>query len=197
MTMAQRISATTRNEQLAAIAQQVAACPRCPALVVDRTHAVFGSGNPAAQIMLVGEAPGRNEDLEGQPFVGASGRLLTDILAKVGLTREEVFITNVVKCRPPGNRKPLPTEAANCREYLVGQIALIRPRVLVALGATAAAALIASPLAIGKLRGTVQQYEEIPVVCTYHPAYVFRNRAMAAEIQADLEIALQYARGGI
>jgi DNA polymerase len=186
--MTQKLSAAKRDRELADLANQVSVCSQCAALVAGRTHPVFGSGNHSAAILLVGEAPGRNEDLKGEPFVGAAGRVLNGILEALGVLREDVFITNVVKCRPPKNRKPLPDEIANCRPYLETQIALIQPRVLGALGGTAAGALLDTRETLARLRGTVHRYRNIPVVCTYHPAYVFRNREIESLIQDDLRL---------
>lgn len=185
------LSEAQRDQQLALIGGQVATCPRCPALVASRTHPVFGTGNHAARIMLVGEAPGRNEDLKGEPFVGAAGRVLNKILAAVGVDRTEVFISNVIKCRPPKNRKPLPDEIANCRPYLESQIELIQPRAIGALGATAAGALLDTRQTLGSLRGAVHHYRGIPVICTYHPAYVFRNREIEADIEVDVRLLVE------
>lgn len=156
---------------------EVAACRRC-ALAETRTNTVFGSGNPGARLVFVGEAPGRDEDLQGLPFVGRAGQLLTDIIEKgMGLKRSEVFICNVLKCRPPENRNPLAGEVEQCEPYLIRQLELIRPRVICALGTYAAQTLLKTEETIGRLRGRWHFYHGIPLRATYHPAYLLRNPA--------------------
>jgi DNA polymerase len=162
-------------------------CGLCPA----RTHAVPGEGNPKAGLVLVGEGPGATEDETGRPFVGAAGRLLEDILGAVELAREDVFICNVVKCRPPQNRKPLPEEIAACMPYLHRQLALIRPKVILTLGGTAAEALLCVRQSLGKLRGQVHSYDGIPLVATYHPAALLRNPDWKKPTWDDVRIARQ------
>lgn len=152
----------------------VRTCTRC-ALCETRTHAVPGEGNPAARLMLVGEGPGESEDLSGRPFVGRAGELLTKMLAAIQVPREETFIANVVKCRPPRNRVPLPDERDACLPYLHRQIALVNPAVLLALGGTASAALLDVKSSLGALRGQVHQWHGIPLIVTYHPAALLRN----------------------
>lgn len=164
---------------------RVLACTRCPHLVASRTQVVFGVGNPRAELMFVGEAPGAEEDVRGEPFVGAAGQLLTRIIQAMGLSRETVYIANILKCRPDtpgqasGNRKPTSEEMRTCLPYLQEQIDLIRPRVLVGLGATAIEGLLGKTAGIGRLRGQWQQYRGIPLMPTYHPAYLLRNQAPA------------------
>ena len=159
----------------AALEATVAGCVACP-LAAGRTQTVFGTGHRQAHWMIVGEAPGEQEDLTGEPFVGVSGRLLDAMLRALGLTRadappeRQVYIANTVKCRPPGNRNPQPAELARCEAYLARQIALVRPRVIVAMGRFAAQSLLRSDLPIGKLRGTLHRYGGVPLVATYHPA---------------------------
>jgi uracil-DNA glycosylase, family 4 len=150
---------------------------------------VPGEGSPKSRLVCVGEAPGANEDETGRPFVGAAGQLLTKILAAVELPREDVFICNVLKHRPPGNRNPLPDEVAACSPYLVRQLELIKPKVIVAFGAFAAQTLLETKLTIGKLRGLVHQYHGIPLVVTYHPAALLRNPAWKRPTWEDVKLA--------
>ncbi|MGX6564681.1 uracil-DNA glycosylase [Cupriavidus necator] len=167
----------------------VAGCTAC-GLCQHRTNTVFGVGDRQAEWMLVGEAPGENEDLQGEPFVGQAGKLLDNMLGALGLVRgRNVFIANVLKCRPPGNRNPEPEEVAQCEPFLRRQIALVKPRVIVVLGRFAAQSLLRSTTPIGKLRGTVHSYEGIPVVVTYHPAYLLRTLTDKARAWEDLCLA--------
>ncbi|WP_373377867.1 uracil-DNA glycosylase family protein [Cupriavidus nantongensis] len=167
----------------------VAGCTAC-GLCQTRTNTVFGVGARQAEWMLVGEAPGENEDLQGEPFVGQAGKLLDNMLGALGLARgRNVFIANVLKCRPPGNRNPEPEEVAQCEPFLRRQIALVRPRVIVVLGRFAAQSLLRTTTPIGKLRGTVHAYEGIPVVVTYHPAYLLRTLTDKARAWEDLCLA--------
>jgi DNA polymerase len=159
---------------LEALAAMVAACTKC-ALAQTRTHVVPGEGNARAQLVLVGEAPGATEDETGRPFVGRAGLLLNDILKAIGLAREEVFICNVLKCRPPGNRDPEPLEVAACSPYLHRQLELIRPKVILALGRPAANTLLGTTASLGELRGKLHRYRGIPLIATYHPAALLRN----------------------
>lgn len=158
-------------------------CTECPHLVRSRRQVVFGVGNPQAELMFVGEAPGADEDAEGEPFVGRAGQLLTKIIQAMGFTRETVYIGNVLKCRPdmpdgaPGNRKPRPEEMSTCLPWLAKQIELIQPRVLVALGATAVEGLLGETRPMNQLRGRWLDYQGIPVMPTYHPAYLLRNQS--------------------
>ncbi|MBF6987410.1 uracil-DNA glycosylase [Cupriavidus sp. IK-TO18] len=167
----------------------VAGCTAC-GLCQTRTNTVFGVGDRQAEWMLVGEAPGENEDLQGEPFVGQAGKLLDNMLGALGLARgRNVFIANVLKCRPPGNRNPEPAEVAQCEPFLRRQIALVRPKVIVVLGRFAAQSLLRTTTPIGKLRGTVHTYEGIPVVVTYHPAYLLRTLTDKARAWEDLCLA--------
>jgi DNA polymerase len=177
-----------RVRRLADLKEQVARCTRCAALVECRTQAVFGVGSPTARLCFVGEAPGQEEDRQGEPFVGAAGQLLNRILAACKLERDEVYILNVLKCRPPGNRNPLPDEAANCRGFLEQQIEIIRPEFLCALGGVAAQALLETNSSIGNLRGRIHAYRGIPVVCTYHPAYLLRNPSAKRYVWDDMKM---------
>jgi DNA polymerase len=180
------VEAPSKRQQLSALACEVERCRRCP-LYRTRTHAVISDGSPDARLMFVGEAPGREEDLQGVPFVGAAGQLLTKMIHAMGLTREEVYICNVLKDRPPGNRTPEPAEVEACLPFLQAQIAIVRPSVICALGAVAAKALLGPHVAITKVRGHVMEYEGIPLVPTYHPAYLLRNPEAKRFAWADLK----------
>lgn len=175
-------------DSLAAIAEATRGCTRCP-LYQTAKHAVPGEGSPDADLMVVGEAPGANEDETGRPFIGAAGQLLTKILAAVNLGRDDVFIANVIKHRPPGNRNPKPDEVLACSPYLVRQIELVRPKVILALGTFAAQTLLDTKLAIGKLRGAVHEYHGVPLIVTYHPAALLRNPAWKRPTWEDVQLA--------
>ena len=176
--------ATEKSAAFAALRERALACLKCPNLVASRKNVVFGVGNIDAQLMFVGEAPGADEDEQGEPFVGAAGQLLTKIIAATGLSRGDVYIANILKCRPDmpagssGNRKPTPAEMQTCIRYLHEQIDLIKPKVLVALGGTAMEGLLGLT-GITKLRGHWHEYRGIPLMPTYHPAYLLRNQAMS------------------
>ncbi|MFO1476776.1 MAG: uracil-DNA glycosylase [Verrucomicrobiota bacterium] len=173
-----------KAQALAELRTRALACQRCPNLASSRKNVVFGVGNPDARILFVGEAPGADEDEQGEPFVGKAGQLLTKIIQAMGLSRDQVYIANILKCRPDtpgqtaGNRKPTPDEMATCIPYLHEQIDVIQPAVLVALGATAVEGLLGKTLGITKLRGQWQSYRGIPLMPTYHPAYLLRNQAI-------------------
>jgi DNA polymerase len=175
---------TNKSAAMTALRERALVCVKCPNLASSRTNVVFGVGNLDAQVMFVGEAPGADEDVQGEPFVGAAGQLLTKIIGATGLTRNDVYIANILKCRPDmppgvsGNRKPTPEEMQTCIPYLHEQIDLIQPKVLVALGGTAVEGLLGLT-GIMKLRGQWQTYRGIPLMPTYHPAYLLRNQAMA------------------
>jgi len=173
---------------LEAIAETVRRCTRC-SLYKTATHGVPGEGNPEADLVLVGEAPGADEDASGRPFVGASGQLLTKILAAINLAREDVFICNVVKHRPPGNRNPATDEVAACSPYLVRQLELVRPKVILTVGNFAAQTLLDTKLGIGKLRGQVHLYRGVPLVATYHPAALLRNPTWKRPTWEDVQLA--------
>ncbi len=175
-------------DSLEAIAAHVASCTRCP-LHATATNAVPGEGNPNADFMCVGEAPGATEDQTGRPFVGAAGQLLTKILAAIDFKREDVYICNVLKHRPPGNRNPLPDEVKACSPYLLRQIELIQPKVILALGTFAAQTLLNTTLSIGKLRGQVHRYYGVPLVVTYHPAALLRNPGWKRPTWEDVQLA--------
>ncbi len=166
-----------RRQALELLAEQVSTCSRCPALMSTRTQTVFGQGSPGAELCFLGEAPGADEDAQGLPFVGAAGQLLNRILAACGLKREEVYIMNILRCRPPGNRTPQPDEAANCREYLEKQIELVGPKFICAMGLCAAQNLLGTAQSLARLRGRFHDYHGIQVLCTYHPAYLLPHRS--------------------
>jgi len=172
-----------KAELLSAIRERVRACTRCQHLACSRTQTVFGVGNPDADLMFIGEAPGADEDQQGEPFVGRAGQLLTRIIKAMNFAREDVYIANILKCRPDtppgsfGNRPPTPTEMQTCRPYLVEQINIIQPSVLVALGAVAVEGLLGMRGTMRELRGRWHTYNGIPLMITYHPAYLLRNQA--------------------
>ncbi|MBX3621493.1 MAG: uracil-DNA glycosylase [Rhizobacter sp.] len=178
----------------------VAGCTACK-LCSGRTQTVFGVGNEQAHWMIVGEAPGEQEDLKGEPFVGKSGQLLDNMLRAVGLTRgeappaQQVYIANTVKCRPPGNRNPEPAELAQCEPFLIRQIALVKPRIILAMGRFAVQSLLRSTEPIGRLRGRVHTYQGVPLVVTYHPAYLLRNPEDKARAWDDLCLAREVLSG--
>jgi len=174
-------------ETLEAVAASVAACTQCP-LHKTALNPVPGAGSPNAGLMIVGEAPGATEDEQGLPFVGAAGQLLTKILAAVNLTRDDVFICNVLKHRPPGNRNPAPDEVTACTPYLIRQFELIRPRAILALGSFASQTLLETKLAIGKLRGQLHKYHGVPLIVTYHPAALLRNPSWKRPTWEDVQL---------
>jgi DNA polymerase len=184
------MDSTPAWETLDEVVSTIAGCRKC-FLCEGRTHTVPGEGDPHARLMFVGEGPGQTEDQTGRPFVGRAGELLTQIIEAIGLRREAVFIANAVKCRPPQNRKPLPDELAACWPYLERQIELVRPRVLVALGATAAESLLQARKSLTELRGRVHSYRGIPLVVTYHPAALLRNPNWKKPTWDDVRIARQ------
>jgi DNA polymerase len=175
-------------QTLEEIAEVVAGCRRCP-LYATAKNPVPGDGSPVADFMIVGEAPGANEDEQGKPFVGQAGQLLTKIIGAIDLKREDVFIANVLKHRPPGNRNPTPDEVSACSPYLVRQIELVRPKVILALGTFAAQTLLETKLTIGKLRGQVHRYYGVPLIVTYHPAALLRNPAWKRPTWEDVQLA--------
>jgi len=170
-----------------ALRSQVAACKQCE-LHKTRTQTVFGVGDPHADWLFIGEAPGADEDRQGEPFVGRAGQLLNNMIKALGLSRERVYIANILKCRPPRNRDPLPVESQTCRPYLQGQIELLAPRVIVALGRVAAQNLLRTDTPIGRMRGRQYIYEksDIPVIVTYHPAYLLRSPREKRKVWQDL-----------
>lgn len=168
-----------RRQQLDLLSTEIKSCVRCTGLCSTRTQTVFGAGPFDPDVCFLGEAPGADEDAQGTPFVGAAGQLLNKIIAACGFQREEVYICNILKCRPPGNRTPLPDEADNCLPFLKRQLDIVRPRFIVCLGGTAAKYLLNTNVALGELRGRFHEYNGIPVVVTYHPAYLLPHRAPA------------------
>ncbi len=180
----------------AGLQERVAACTRC-ALHETRTQTVFGTGSRSADWLIIGEAPGADEDRKGEPFVGRAGQLLTEMLKAAGMERGDVYITNILKCRPPNNRDPLPGEVACCHEYLARQIELIEPRLILAVGRIAAQNLLETETPVGRLRGRVHRYgpSGIPLVVTYHPAYLLRSPLEKRKSWEDLQLALRAFRG--
>lgn len=179
------LNGEAKLQAFADLRARVMGCVKCPNLVSSRTNVVFGVGNPDAELMFVGEAPGADEDRQGEPFVGAAGQLLTKMIQAMGLTRDSVYIANILKCRPDtpgqayGNRKPTPEEMQTCIPWLHQQIDLIRPKVLVGLGATAIEGLLGKTIGITRLRGSWHTYRSIPLMPTYHPAFLLRNQAIS------------------
>ncbi len=182
------------EEILAAVAGEIRGCTRC-ALGLSRRTAVPGEGDPRAPLVFVGEGPGEEEDLQGRPFVGAAGQLLEKIIRAMGLAREEVFIANAVKCRPPRNRTPRPEEIAACRDFLLRQIRAVSPRVVVTLGAVATAGLLEAGGGISRIRGRFQQWEGIAVMPTYHPSYLLRNPERKREVWEDMKQVMALLHG--
>jgi uracil-DNA glycosylase family 4 len=181
------------NNELESFYHDINSCRKC-ALGSLRTNFVFGTGNPKAQLMFVGEAPGQDEDLQGKPFVGRAGQLLTLMIRAINLSREQVYIANVLKCRPPNNRDPLPEEVEKCEPYLLKQIDLISPQLIVALGRYAAATLLRTKAALGELRKTLHTYNNVPLVVTYHPAALLRNPLLKKEAWEDLKKIAAYLK---
>lgn len=175
-----------KRTRLESFRRQALVCQACR-LHKGRTQVVFGEGSLDARLVFVGEGPGREEDLQGRPFVGAAGTLLTKIIQAMGLQREEVYIANVVKCRPPMNRPPEPDEVAACSGYLRAQLSTIQPKIICALGKTAASSLLGTEAPMNQLRGRTFQWEGIPVIVTYHPAYLLRNPAAKKDVWADMQ----------
>jgi len=172
--------------------ERVAACSRCE-LAQSRTQTVFGVGSRDADWLIIGEAPGAEEDRRGEPFVGRAGQLLDQMLQAIGQSRESVFIANILKCRPPNNRDPKPAEAAACREYLQQQIDMVRPRIILAVGKIAAQNLLDSSDPVGRMRGRAHTFGDIPLVVTYHPAYLLRSPSQKKKSWSDLCLAARLA----
>jgi len=178
----------SREQALKAYYQEIKDCRKCP-LRRTRKKFVFGEGNPMAKLVFIGEAPGSDEDLEGRPFVGAAGKLLTRIIENgLQMRREEVFIANILKCRPPGNRNPLPGEIEQCEPHLIRQLAIIQPRIICALGTFAAQTLLRTKISISSLRGQVHYYQDIKVIPTYHPAALLRNPSWKRSVWEDIQL---------
>ena len=176
---------------LEVLRQEVAECTLCDELATTRTQTVFGVGNPDARLCILGEAPGADEDRLGEPFVGRGGQLLNKILAACKLEREDVYILNVLRCRPPGNRNPQEDEAHNCRRFLERQLQLVDPEFICCMGAVAAQNLLSTTTPIGRLRGKVHDYRGIQVVCTYHPAYLLRNPSAKKNTWDDMKMLMR------
>ena len=183
---------SSRRDALSVLAKCVTGCQRCPELASRRTQTVFGVGNPTADIMFIGEAPGAEEDAKGEPFVGPAGQLLNKIIEASQLKREDLYICNILRCRPPGNRNPLPEEAANCREFLDAQIHVVQPKYIVCWGTVAAQNLLNETQAVGKLRGKLFDYQGIKVMCTYHPSYLLRNPAAKKQVWEDMKFFMKH-----
>ena len=177
-----------------ALKEAVKACTAC-GLRAGCTQTVFGVGDEQAKWLIIGEAPGADEDKQGEPFVGRAGQLLNSMIAALGLKREQVYIANVLKCRPPGNRDPKPEEAELCRPFLERQIALIQPRIILAVGRIAAQNLLQTETPIGRLRGTVHRLGSVPLVVTYHPAYLLRSPGEKRKAWVDMKLAMRTAQG--
>ena len=181
------VSVTQGPESLAAIREDIGECVRCKLCSLGRRQIVFGVGNPNADLMFVGEAPGRDEDIQGIPFVGRAGQKLTQIIEAIGLKREDVYIANVIKCRPPENRNPEPDEVEQCEPFLFRQVDTIRPKVIVALGTFAAKSLLKSTDSISRLRGRVYDYRGAKLIPTFHPAFLLRNPSCRREVWEDMK----------
>lgn len=186
-----RLSKKARQELLDEVNVRVRACEKCRELCTTRTQTVFGVGNPASRLVFLGEAPGADEDRLGEPFVGRAGKLLDKILEACTLSRQKVYILNILKCRPPNNRNPAGDEAANCDEFLRAQLDIIRPEYICCLGSVAAQNLLATQETIGKLRGRFHPWRGIQVLATYHPAYLLRNPAAKAEVWKDMQFLMK------
>jgi DNA polymerase len=179
-----------REALLQDLAQCVAGCTRCPELARTRKQTVFGVGHPQARVMFIGEAPGADEDRIGEPFVGKAGQLLNKIIEACGWRRSDLYICNILRCRPPENRTPSEEEARNCREYLDGQIAIVNPEYIVCWGSCAAQNLLATKDSIGKMRGRFYQHGRAKVLCTYHPSYLLRNPEAKKPVWEDMKFLL-------
>ncbi|MEM8945271.1 MAG: uracil-DNA glycosylase [Planctomycetota bacterium] len=184
-------ASTSTAPTLEVLAAEVAACTLCEELATTRTQTVFGVGDPNARLCVLGEAPGADEDRLGEPFVGRGGQLLNKILEACSLRREDVYILNVLRCRPPGNRNPKEDEVHNCRQFLERQIQLVDPEFICCMGAVAAQNLLSTTTPIGRLRGEVHDYRGIKVVCTYHPAYLLRNPSAKKNTWEDMKMLMR------
>jgi DNA polymerase len=182
-----------RKERLEELYREASACRRC-AISRTRTRLVFGAGSPCARLMFIGEAPGYHEDQQGIPFVGPAGQLLTRIIQAIGLTRDEVYIANILKCRPPENRNPTPEETLNCYPFLMRQIELIKPAIIVALGGVAAKKLLKTDRPTGALRGEFHDFQNTRLIVTFHPAYLLRNPADKAKTWEDMKLVRDHLR---
>ena len=182
----------SKSELLKIVAEEVSRCTLCEELALTRTQTVFGVGNPDSELVFLGEAPGADEDRLGEPFVGRAGKLLDDIIVKgMKLRREDVYICNILRCRPPGNRNPLPEEAEHCRPFLDRTLEIIGPKFICCLGAVAVRNLLQVDTPIGKMRGRILDYNGIKVICTYHPAYLLRNPAAKKDTWEDIKLLMR------
>jgi DNA polymerase len=187
----QSLDKATGFDNLEQLRDEIGDCRRCQ-LSQGRTHIVFGVGNPDADVVFVGEAPGRDEDIKGEPFVGKAGQLLTRIITAMGLTRDDVYICNVIKCRPPENRDPLPVEIETCEPFLKEQLGIIKPRVICALGSFATQTLLKSEVRISRLRGQFRDYNGIPLMPTYHPSFLLRNPHAKRDVWEDIKVVMKF-----
>ena len=185
-----KIPAAERAAALKAIQEEIGDCTRCPLAYAGRKKIVFGDGSPTARLMFVGEGPGADEDVQGIPFVGKAGQLLNNMIAAMGLARSDVYIANIVKCRPPGNRVPEPVEANTCSQFLLRQIDVVQPEVIVALGSTAAMYLLGVKQSLSTLRGRWHSCRGAKLVVTYHPAFLLRDPRQKAEAWKDLQMVM-------
>lgn len=181
----------SKEDALRVLEQDIGECTRCPLAFQGRHKIVFGDGDAHARLMFVGEGPGADEDMQGLPFVGRAGQLLNNMISAMGLKREQVYIANIVKCRPPQNRVPEPEEANTCSPFLLRQIEIVAPEVIVALGSTAATYLLGAKSSLSALRGRIHQAQNSKLIVTYHPAYLLRDPRQKKEAWADLQIAMQ------
>lgn len=188
-----KLSLDERIEALRVLRDEVAACEQCAELVSHRTQTVFGVGNPQTRLLFFGEAPGADEDRQGEPFVGRAGQLLNKIIDACGMRREDVYIMNVLKCRPPGNRDPAPSEVGNCRGFFERQLDILRPEFICCLGKPAMASLLGTPpsVSLGRMRGQFHRYRGSKVIVTYHPAYLLRNPAAKKDTWEDMKLLLK------
>ena len=187
----ERIAVSERAAALQTIHEEIGDCTRCPLAYAGRRNIVFGEGDPAARLMFVGEGPGADEDASGRPFVGKAGQLLNNMIGAMGLKREEVYIANIVKCRPPGNRVPEPVEANTCTQFLLKQIDVVQPEVIVALGSTAATYLLGVKRSLAALRGRWHTCRGAKLAVTYHPAFLLRDPRQKAEAWKDLQMVMK------
>ena len=190
------IAPAARAQVLEALRQEIGDCTRCPLGFAGRHSIVFGDGDPNARLLFVGEGPGADEDMQGVPFVGRAGQLLNNMITAMGLAREQVYIANIVKCRPPKNRVPEPVEAITCSQFLLRQIDIVRPEVIVALGSTAATYLLGGRSPLNALRGRVHPAHGARLIVTYHPAYLLRDPRQKKEAWIDLQLAVKELKAG-
>lgn len=184
-------STVSNQDRLQILSDEVKNCFECPDLVSNRTQTVFGVGNPDPRLCFMGEAPGAEEDVQGEPFVGAAGKLLTRIIEACKMSRDEVYILNTIKCRPPNNRNPADEECANCRSFLDAQLKILQPEFICCLGGIAAKHLLDTPLSVGRLRGKLHRYGNANVVVTYHPAYLLRNPDAKRQVWNDMKFLMK------